>query len=691
MAFFFLFCAAGMVSPLICAGQPVFGPVREEPAPPPSPESDETAARTDGTGSASLTLTEGGQVELNFDDADLYEVIRAFADILDINYIIEPDVSGRVTIHTAGQLRKENLFPIFFQILDVNGLTAVKEGNLYRILPLKNAPRLSIATGSGYPSKEQGERPVIQIIPLAHVSAQEMVKVLAPFVSAQGTLVAHDAANTLLAVDTRENIRKVMKIIRAFDVNLLTRANHRFFSLKYADPEETAQAVADILAAYGAGVRDEVKIIPLPRLDTLLAVSTNPQTFSVIEAFLEKLDVPGQEVNPGIHVYFVKNGKAGDLAEILEQVFSETPLSRSDRSAEKSGGTGRSNQAAQTTAETPGADVQMFGGPSLTQGEVSTAGALAGTRNSSRSSEESRTAGKTLTLRSGIRITPDPVRNALIIEATPADYRIVGTILEKLDVLPRQVLIEVTIAEITLSASRDLGVEWEYGKGEGAPDLSLLDANMGSAGLQYIVGLTNRWKTTLSALAKEDKVNILSAPTILASDNREANIDISTEIPVASAQYQYQSENEPLLQTNIQYRNTGVILTVTPHINEFGLVSMDISQEVSEKSENVDVGRDSLPSFFKRSVNTYLTVHHGQTIVIGGLIRENVSTGRSGVPCLGGIPVVEFLFGRKKDSKEKTELIILITPRVIATLEDVDIVTEAFREKIGDLDGLSEH
>ncbi len=177
----------------------------------------------------------------------------------------------------------------------------------------------------------------------------------------------------------------------------------------------------------------------------------------------------------------------------------------------------------------------------------------------------------------------------------------------------------------------------------------------------------------------------MSSPSVLASDGKEAKINVATEVPVATTFYTYDgSTSDNLLQTSIQYRTTGVILAVTPHINEFGLVSMDVNQEVSEVADLVDIGGgDQRAQFFKRSVNTTLTVNNGQTIVIGGLIRETKSDGFSGIPCIGDVPVLSYVFGKKSQAKGKTELIIFITPKVIASLEDVDIVSEEFRNRIG--------
>jgi general secretion pathway protein D len=180
-------------------------------------------------------------------------------------------------------------------------------------------------------------------------------------------------------------------------------------------------------------------------------------------------------------------------------------------------------------------------------------------------------------------------------------------------------------------------------------------------------------------------VNILSSPHILASDNKEAKIDVSSEIPVGSTEYKYTSGEEPVFETTIEYRDTGVMLSVTPHINERGLVTMDINQEVSEKGDDFQVAGKWYPSFDKRIIQTTLTVKHGQSIVIGGLIRDKGEEGVAGAPCLINIPVVQYLVGTESESTEKTELIILITPHVIVSLDDVDVVTEEFKSKVGNV------
>jgi general secretion pathway protein D len=284
-----------------------------------------------------------------------------------------------------------------------------------------------------------------------------------------------------------------------------------------------------------------------------------------------------------------------------------------------------------------------------------------------------------------LKITADPIRNALIMEAIPSDYRIVENILNQLDVLPRQVLIEVVIAEVSVDAKDEMGVAWEYTDSDETMDLNLVSGSIKSdSGLNLTLGQTGPLSATLSALASNDKANILSAPLVLASDNKEARIDISTQIPVASASIVTTGDN-PLTQTTIQYRDTGIILAVTPHINDRGLVSMDISQEVSETGEGQNVGGATYPSFRQRRVNTSLTVGNGQTIVMGGLMREKEQEIDSGVPFFSSIPILGFLFGKESKTREKTDLMLFITPRVIVDLSDVDAITQEFKQKVNQL------
>lgn len=610
---------------------------------------------------------------INMEDAELYDVVLFFIKQLDLNCIIEPNITGKITIRTAGKLNTNDLFPLFFQILEANGLTAVKEGKFYRIITMVNASRTTIPFSNDVNRGLKSPGMLMQIIPLQYINSEEMVKILTPFISEQGSLISHANSKNLLLVDTSRNVEKILKLVRTFDVDMFASIGHRFFPIQYIDSTRAGQTLTEVLPLYG-DENSKIKIINLEKINSLLVLSDNESVFGKIDELLSELDQPVNDVESHIYLYFLKNSQAEEMADLLNSIFvpslaGEIKNDKNGAEEEKKGTTlnpfaaeikaSQASQASQASKETQAKPVQL-----ARQTSVSDFGTGA--------------------LRGEIKITQDNIRNALIIDAIPSDYRIVERVLERLDVLPRQVLISVTIVDVQLDDDLNLGVEWQYSHQSDANIISDTFYNIatGSSGLGFAIGETNKWDATLSALAQKKKVNIVASPSVLASNNIVANIDISTEIPVASAQITYDDTNTNKTQTDIQYRNTGIILNVTPHINEYGLVSMDLSQEVSEQSAAVTVGNSTYPSFFKRSVKTTLTVNSGQTIAIGGLIREQKSENTKGVPVLSELPFIGWLFGSYGTGISKSELIILITPTVIATPDDIDVVTEEFKTKM---------
>ncbi len=648
-------------------GQGAAGPGRKDASADRQHRMAPAAGNTSGPGDSS-------GIVLNFDDADIYDVIRLMADLLKINCVVDPTVKGKITLHTAGKLSMEELEPVFRKLLEINGLVMVEDGPLYRITPLKGVAGVPITARFKTEDLPRGQQPVVQVIPLKYMAAKDMVKLLTPFLSPDATILAHEGSNVLVVVDTADNIARLVKLAQGFDVDVFKHFHYKFYKLTYVEPSEMARTIEDILssALHGSGL--EFRVLGLDRLSSLVVITSNPATFGRVEELIKKLDVPSEGTEPRIYVYFVRNGKADQLAGLLNEVFGKVqPKSMTKK--EKLGSPLASPPA-------PNPFLKEFKKRKKEQEAAAKKKASAPSPAVQASSAGGRELGIYGTLSGEIHIVPDETRNALIIEALPRDYHLIRSILDQIDILPRQVLIEVTIAEIALDEAMDLGVEWQYIKGPGSPSTSLLSASMGASGLKFVVGDLGRWSATLSALASKNKVDILASPSLLASDNEEAVINISTEIPIASSSIEYVTGNEPVVQTDIQYRNTGLILSVTPHINERGLVTMTIQKEVSNQASNVSVGGKTYPSFFKRSVNTTLTVKHNQTIVIGGLIKQDRSKGNSGMPWLSELPIIGFLFGKQNERFEKSEIIMLITPHVINTLEDIDAVTEEFRSKV---------
>ncbi len=610
-------------------------------------------------------------VILNFDSADIYEVIRGLAEHLNINYIIDSGVKGTVTIQTYGNLDADNLWPVFLQILDVNGLTAVKEGQLYRIISMKDAPKLPILSGD-QPDGESAaplQQVVFQIIPLAYADAEDMTKILTPFVSSEGTIAVHGESNTLLVVDRRINILKALELVEVFDADFLDKTGHRYFFLKYAEAEETAKLLDTILGSLETtGKTADCELITIKRLNAILVLSDDTRMFRKIESYLSELDIASDISQRQIYVYSVKNGTAADLAGILNSIFG-----RATSSDEKTGTAGRDARTEET------ASIMGPSSPFAQPSGTGTGGDSGGSPEPAGDATGASVGSSSVT--GDLKIIADGVRNSLIIEAVPSDYRVVENILAKLDVMPRQVLIEVTVAEITLDDSTSLGVGWDYLDSEESFISTITSGSASDEGLLLQFGETERLKATLTALETNNKTNILASPSILASDNKTASINITTELPYVSSSYDVTGDRD-LVTTDVQYRNTGLILDVTPHINENGLVTMTLSNELSEDAGGVDVDKKSYPSYYKRTVNTELVVGNNQTIIIGGLMKETTKKGRTGVPILSALPGIGFLFGKDTETAVKTELMILITPRVMTNLDDVDAVTHSFKSRL---------
>ena len=661
---------------------------------------------------------DGELVQFNFDNAELTEVIRSLADIMGIKYIEDPNIQGKVTIHTAEGVARKNLFPIFMRILEVNGVTAVKDGPVYRIAQIKDTTRLPIGVrlDSTTEPAEETEVVMTQVIPLRYAAPADMTKLIAPFLSPGGTIIAHDESKTLVIVDKGINIIKAMRLVKSFDIDLLGKTNYTFFFLQHADAEDAANVLQEMFSGSQPG-QEVAKFIPIKRLNALLALSHNRTAFAQVEKLLVKIDAAGISSEPRIYVYFVKNGAAANLSSLLNSVFGtgenkQQPLTEARGSNLEQlypGGTGGTTPASSlqspsglSSPQSPsslstsgrsglssssglGTSGSRSGGLGSGRAAGSPTNPLAVQRSTTRETRQPYSttvpAGTSATLKGSVRITSDEIRNALIIEATPGDFRTIESILNRVDVMPRQVLIEATIAEISLDDRKNLGTDWSFVRrgtfGNGLQTLTI----DGTTGLAAVIGFGDDLRARFNALMVQNKVNILSSPHVLASDNREARIDVSNEIPIASSQTVLTSTT-PLVTTNVQYRDTGVMLSVTPHINERGLVTLDIYQEVSERAEDVLVAGVEYPSFFKRAVNTALTVKHGQSIVLGGLIRENKTNRKSGVPWFAELPVIGVLFGNHSKSFNKTELIILLSPKVIINLEDIDAVTDSFNKRV---------
>jgi general secretion pathway protein D len=617
----------------------------------------------------------------NFDNADLYEVIRVIGEVMKLNYIIDPRVKGVVNIHTSGQVNTNDVFPVFQSILQLNGAIAIKKGQIYEIVPFGDAKKMYTPLSKIEDSEKSlsDEKYVIQIVPLNYIPVPEVSKMVKPFLSDGADLVEHPSQNILIVGDVASNIRKVLDLIALFDIDLFTDLRVRIYPISHSDVNEIAKEMERLFTSFevstksGRGVG--ITFTPVTRINALLVVSSIPNIFEKVEGWLKQLDrTPADEAKMGVFVYYVQNGKAKDMAEVLKQIFTppkeKKPTTTTTTTTTTTPATPTSPASGQPRSVRPTPAPPATGAappPSGEEGGVPTG---------------------------EITIVVDETTNALIIRALPREYRFVLETIKKLDLYPKQVLIEVFLAEITLDDTTKYGLEFSkftdsFTKGGKLYTWSLGMGGTGTpadftTGMRYAIEATDKLTAAVHASATDNRLKIISSPHLMASNNKEAKIQIGTSQPILTNTYTTTGigTTTGVVEGTIEYKDVGIIITVTPRISDGGLVTMDIAIENSSVDTTKLGSLDNVPVFKKKTAKTTLSISEAQTIVIGGLIEESGRVNKSGVPLLSKIPLLGSLFGYHDYGKTKTELMLLLTPHVISDTYQSNAVTREFKERV---------
>ena len=581
-------------------------------------------------------------VGFNCVQCSLSEFVRSLAGELELNYVLDPGVQGTVNIHTYGRMRRSDLRSLLETVLEINGAAMVRQGAVYRILPSQNARQLPLEVRRGGGSA--AER-VLQVVPMNFVPAGEMSQILTPYLSPGGDITYHQGANFLILSDTPANLEKLLELVRIFDADVFGDKRVRIYPLEHSRATGLALELGGIFAGVAAAEASPIRFLPIARLNSVLAIASGEAGFAEVDRWVARLDQAGQ--NREIRNYFVKvqNGDAVEIAKLLQQIYEQDP-----RDLEE---------------PLPGGEQDPLAG----------LGGAAEGRD-----------------RQDIRIVADPLNNALIVQCSPQDYELIQETIRELDRVPRQVLINVRIYEVVLNDELSLGVS-AFLQDRNRPTVtspSVTTAGFGSAasaGLNLatraLTGDTRELVAFLNAAETRSRSRVLSAPSVIASDNVSANIQVGASIPTLSSQGVIPggTGGGSLFSNTIQNRNTGVILSVTPRINAGGWVTLQVRQEVSSPGAPPTAGIQS-PTINIRSVETQVTVRNGQTIAIGGIISESKGSSRNRVPLLGSIPGLGLLFGTTSRTSERTELIALITPRVIENIEQAADLTEELKSTL---------
>ena len=615
----------------------------------------------------------GAKFVLNFDNADLYEVIRVISEVMKINYIIDPRVKGTVNIHTSGQLSNEEIFPIFQCILELNGATAVQKGPVYEIVPFADAKKLyTPPTTSKEAAKTLAEeRYTIQIIRLKFIPAAEVSKMIKPFLSDGADIVEHPSQNILIIGDVASNIRKSLDIIDLFDVDIFADLRVRIYPILNADVNEIAKEMERIFSSFEVSLKSArgvgITFTPITRINSLLVVSSIPQVFERVEKWLKELDkIAGEGTKVSVFVYYVQNGKAKDLADVLKQIYiTEKRVELKEKGVTPSMPKGV--RPPSTPASSTPKEEGILPAGAVPEGEIT--------------------------------IVVDETTNSLIIRALQRDYRAILETIKKLDLYPKQVLIEVLLAEVTLDEATKYGLEFstftagDYSVQMGGTAFlgAVPSADAFSSGLRYSIVSAGKLAAAIQASATDNRLKVISSPHILAANNKEAKIQIGSSQPILTNTYTTPGAATEATTTvvstgivtgTIEYKDIGIILTVTPRISDAKLVTLELAIEESSVAQTNLGNLQNVPYFPKKIAKTSLSIMEGQTIVIGGMIEDSKNTTKSGVPFLSKIPILGALFGYHTNETIVTETILLMTPHVITDLPESNQVTKEFREKV---------
>ncbi|KJV06488.1 hypothetical protein VZ94_10910 [Methylocucumis oryzae] len=608
-----------------------------------------------------------GKYVLNFENAELAEVIRVIlTDTLNKNYTLDPKVSGKVSLRTVKALSTEELLTTLEMVLQINNAVLVKSGNAYLIHPATTAVPANTEThlaGAALPAGFQ-----VRIIPLAYVSAKEMLEVLKPLVSPTSLLKIDTVRNLIMVTGTSEQLENIEQTVNMFDVNMLKGLSFGLFPLANVDPETVDKELSQIFG-YGEGgpTEDLFKILPIERLNAILVITPQANYLDQIKTWLARLDKSKTGVSGSVHVYKVQHIKAVDLADILNDIFGQTGTSSaSSKSTKPSLAPGlKSKTLSNKTDTTPEADN------------------INASHRSSRSSNSAGFPGI-----GEIHITPDEINNSLIVVASAADYKTVHGVINEIDIMPLQVHIDASILAVNLGDNLEFGLNWKFddslgGNYTGVGILGSLALDSATSGFTYLIRKSRDVQAMLKALSEQKDISVLSSPSLMVLNNQEARIQVGDQVPVRTAQSTNTSgdSTNPIQTSSIEMRETGVMLKVTPRVNASGVVIMEIEQSVDTPSKTKTSTIDS-PTILKRSINSSVVVDSEETVVLGGLISEEVEDSRTGIPWLMDLPWVGELFSSTQRSKTRNELVVLITPRVVNDQADARAVTRDYKKQL---------
>src|SRR5271167_3826138 len=653
---------------------------------------------------------QAGDVTLNFVDTDIREIARTIlGTTLKLNYTIDPNVHGTGSIDTGTPLPRSALLPTLETLLNANGATLVERNGVYAVEPIAvgntthpiSGPN---AIGAG-----------TQVVPLRYAAASSLAKVLEPYVAEGGKITADPARNALIVSGDAAVRETLVSLVRAFDIDILAGQSYALFPVGDGNPAQLAGELEKVFQSQGEGpLGGLVRVLPMERVNAVLVVSSQPRYIDAARRFVGLANRAEDATARAWHVYYVQNGQSADLELLLQRAF--TPRNVSPTGAPPGSTAPGAGQLTIGGGQPPGGPIG-FGGQGSTgglggagggagaatglsgaTGGAGGAGGLgAGVPQPTAAAEGAPPATEPLSTETGagggaapenrLRIIANRRNNALLIYATPSEFAVIEGMLRKIDIIPLQVLIEATIAEVDLNDSLQYGTQFFFKADHVANTLGPLSGlpELGSLTFPSTVPFFTLSKSpnfALSALAAVTKVKVLSAPQVMVLDNEPARLQVGQQVPVLTGTATSTLAAGAPVVNSVDYHSTGVIMQVTPQVNSGGLVTLDIAQEVSDVAAAATNTVSGSPTFDDQTFRTRVAVQDGQTVGMAGLIRDNVSNDNGGIPFLKDIPILGTLVSTQSNSRMRTELLVLITPHVVHDQRDARALTEDLRSQL---------
>jgi len=600
-------------------------------------------------------------VTLDFDNVNIEVFVKFVSELTGKNFIIDEKVKGKVTILSPRKIPLRDVYKVFLSVLEINGFATVPVGDMIKIVPSAVAREKSVETRYKKEGAESDDRMVTQIIALERANPDEVKRVLDPIIPKTSSVLAYAPAGILIVTDYLSNVRRLQEIVRALDVEGAGE-QITYLPLQNASASEVSKSLATIFQQRRPTMTP-IRIVADPRTNSMIILASVADTESVrkLVAMMDK-DVPRGESN--IQVYRLQNSIAEDLAKVLNNIIKET--------GSPSPGTAAGAQAQRVVAPVVSRNVQ---------------------------------------------IVPDKATNTLVIMAEREDYKVLESIIKQLDVPRPMVYIEALIMEVNTTKDFKLGVEWS-----GVKDTGQIDGKAGSGSAAFVssgTGVLSSLTTTavgtstllgfpagfsmgilgagikigdvlfptigamVQAYKTDSDVSILSTPQIMTLDNEEAEINVGSNVPYITRQDSTASLTTNAVNYNTyEYKDVGVILTITPHINVEDFIRLKISQQVTKVTSDP---KSATPTTLKRTAKTTVVVKDNETIVIGGLVGDSTDDGTNKVPGLAEIPILGWLFKAKTVKREKTNLYVFLTPHIVRTQKDAQALYQQKRETMGEV------